>query len=80
MSRETFEAFVREGVEAVPEKFRKLLANVAFLVDDEPTEKQRKENGLRQNETLFGLYEGIPQTARGEGYGGLVLPDRITIF
>ena len=29
--------------------------------------------------TLFGLYEGVPQTARGSSYGW-VLPDKITIF
>jgi predicted Zn-dependent protease with MMP-like domain len=28
---------------------------------------------------LLGLYEGVPLTAR-EDYGGLVLPDRITVF
>ncbi len=77
---EEFESFVREGVEAIPEKFRTLLSNVAFLIEDEPTEKQRRENNLHTHETLFGLYEGVPRPARGEGYGGLVLPDRITIF
>lgn len=80
VSRKEFEAFVREGVEAIPEKFRSLIKNVAFLVDDEPTKEQREQNRLAPDETLFGLYEGIPQPARGEGYGGLVMPDRITIF
>ena len=80
VSHEEFESFVVEGVQAIPEKFRALIQNVAFLVDDEPTEEQRKENHLHPGETLFGLYEGIPRPARGEEYGGLVLPDRITIF
>jgi predicted Zn-dependent protease with MMP-like domain len=30
--------------------------------------------------TLLGLYEGIPLTARDSGYGGMVTPDRISIF
>lgn len=77
---EEFESWVKEGVEAIPEKFRSRIANVAFLVDEEPTKEQRKQNRLRSNETLLGLYEGIPRPARGEGYGGLVMPDRITIF
>jgi predicted Zn-dependent protease with MMP-like domain len=34
---------------------------------------------LRRDQTLFGLYEGIPLTQRGAGYN-LVLPDKITIF
>jgi len=28
---------------------------------------------------LLGLYQGVPQTRRGRGYG-LVLPDKISIF
>ena len=80
VSLEEFESFVQEGVEAIPEKFRSRIANVAFLADDEPTSLLRQENKLRSDETLLGLYEGIPRPARGEGYGGMVLPDRITIF
>lgn len=80
ISRKQFEVFVEEGVVAIPEKFRSLIRNVAFLVANEPTPKQRKENRLDPDETLLGLYEGIPRTARGEEYGGLVLPDRIIIF
>ena len=80
VARRAFEEFVQEGVEAIPRRFRVLIKNVAFLVDDEPTQKQRRDNKLLRSETLLGLYEGIPRTARGEDYGGLVLPDRITIF
>lgn len=28
---------------------------------------------------MLGLYEGVPRTRRGQGYG-MVLPDKITIF
>ncbi|HEY4508440.1 MAG TPA: metallopeptidase family protein [Candidatus Paceibacterota bacterium] len=80
VSRKQFESFVTEGIAAIPEKFRSLIKNVAFLVGDRPTLKQRRQNNLRTGETLLGLYEGIPRTARGEEYGGLALPDRITIF
>ena len=80
VSVEEFESFARAGVNALPEKFRSLIKNVAFLVDEEPTLLQRKQSQLRSDETLFGLYEGIPRPTRGESYGGLVLPDRIIIF
>lgn len=80
VSRKQFESFVRDGIEAIPEKFRSIIKNVAFLVGDKPTPEQRRQNRLTQNETLLGLYEGIPRPARGEEYGGLALPDRITIF
>lgn len=80
ITRKEFETFVAEGVAAIPGKFRVLIKNVAFLVAYRPTLKQRRQNDLRTDETLLGLYEGIPRTARGEEYGGLALPDRITIF
>jgi predicted Zn-dependent protease with MMP-like domain len=34
---------------------------------------------LKPGWTLFGLYEGVPQTKRGNPYA-LILPDKITIF
>lgn len=80
ISKEEFESFVKEGVDAIPEKFRSLIKNVGFFVDNEPTVTQRRQNHLRPGETLLGLYEGIPRTVRGAEYGGLVMPDRITIF
>ena len=81
MSREEFEKLVEEGFLAIPEKFRDRVKNVAFLVEDEPSEKVRKEEGLLKNETLFGLYTGIPSTERGGFYGtGPTLPDTIIIY
>jgi predicted Zn-dependent protease with MMP-like domain len=40
---------------------------------------QRMKIRLRPHALLFGLYEGIPKTRRGNNYS-LVLPDKITIF
>lgn len=79
LARAEFEKMVREGVAAIPEKFLRLLDNVAIVVENEPTPKQREDMRLHEDETLFGLYEGVPQGERGAGYGG-VLPDKITIF
>lgn len=53
--------------------------NVGIVIADEPTAEQRKTLLLRGNETLFGLYEGIPLTKRNNNYSG-VLPDKITLF
>lgn len=76
---EEFEELVGEGLDAIPEKFRKKLSNVAIIVEDEPTAEQRRKLRLRRDHDLFGLYEGVPQTARGDHYYW-VLPDKITIF
>lgn len=71
MKREEFEKIVEaEFPEAIPEKFRHLIKNVAFLVEEESPE-----------EDLLGLYQGIPATARGDLYGvGATLPDTITLY
>lgn len=81
MNREEFEKLVEEGFLAIPERFRVKLKNVAFLVEDEPSTQIRKEEGLEEDETLLGLYTGIPATARGDSYGmGMTIPDTITIY
>lgn len=82
MSREEFEQLIEEEFpRAVPEKFHGLLKNIAFLADDEPDEATRREQGLEGNDTLLGLYRGIPHTARGGHYGeGPTLPDTVTLY
>ena len=66
-----------------------MLDNVEVIVEDEPTAEQlalgrgypdpHESAGDDGEETLFGLYEGVPLTRRGSDYH-LVPPDRITIF
>lgn len=79
MEKKKFEQLVEEGIQAIPKKFLDKLDNVSIVIEDEPDKVQKKELGMRRGSILFGLYEGIPQTARGYYYGG-VLPDKITIF
>jgi predicted Zn-dependent protease with MMP-like domain len=72
---------VANGVQALPEKFRNKIANVALLLEDEPSKRVRREEGLAEDETLLGLYHGIPLSLRGDGYGvGETLPDTITLY
>ncbi len=82
MQRNDFETLVvEEFPRAVPEKFRARIKNVAVLVEWGPDTKTRHEEELSDNETLLGLYRGIPNTARGSEYGvGVTLPDTITLF
>jgi predicted Zn-dependent protease with MMP-like domain len=76
---EQFAKIIAEVMDELPEKYIRALDNVAVVYEDEPSQEQRELMKLRNNQTLFGLYQGIPQTARGAGYN-LVLPDKITIF
>ncbi len=79
MKKNDFEQLVREAILALPEPGRKALDNVAFVVERVVRRKKAKEVGIKVNEVLFGLYEGIPKIKRGAGYFG-VLPDKITIY
>jgi predicted Zn-dependent protease with MMP-like domain len=79
ISDQEFEKLIGEAMDTLPEKYVKGLNNVLVTYEDEPTPEQREELKLHCNQTLFGLYQGIPRTHRGSGYN-LVLPDKITIF
>lgn len=76
---EQFERLIERALDELPREYVTNLDNVAIVYADEPTPEQRQRMKLRQHQTLFGLYEGIPLSSRGAGYN-LVLPDKITIF
>ena len=81
MNDDTFAQLVDEGIEAIPDRFRQKIKNLAIVIADAPTDEQLRTNHVQPEDTLLGLYEGIPLTARGENYGtGMVLPDKVTIF
>lgn len=79
LSDNEFEKIVGEAIDAIPEKYFKHIENVVFTVENEPSAEQRHKFHLVNGRTLYGLYEGIPLTARGTNYSH-VLPDKITIF
>ena len=91
MRRRQFEELVRRAVEEVADDWpdekkegwpvfvENLLSNnVDIQVRRQPTKRQLKSAGIGPDETLLGLYEGVPLTDR-DGYN-MVLPDVITIF
>ena len=68
MSEAEFSKLVAEALDSLPENIRKKMDNVEVVV----------ERGSPRGPYL-GLYQGIPKTAYGRGFG-MVLPDKITIF
>ncbi len=74
-----FSNLIGQALDELPEKYVSRLNNVLITYEDEPSLLQREKLKLRCNQTLFGLYEGIPLTQRGNNYN-LVLPDKITLF
>ena len=76
-----WEKCIEAGVAAIPSEYREKIANVAILLEDEPSDEVRVQEGLSDDETLLGLYQGVPLPERGEGYGvGVTMPDTITIY
>src|SRR3989344_5184391 len=81
MERIHFEQLVADGFETIPEKFREKVRNVAFVVENKPSEEVRRQEGLTPDETLLGHYTGLPLSERGDVYGvGAMMPDTIVIY
>ena len=81
MQTSEFEKLVAESFERLPEWVRAKIKNVALLIEDQPSAEDRELQELEDDETLLGLYKGIPLSERGSHYGeGMVLPDTITLY
>ena len=66
--RPRFEELVADALDEIPDDLWELMDNVAVVVAEDSGDSE-----------LLGLYEGIPLTERDD-YGGMVMPDRITIY
>ena len=78
LSAREFNRLVEDGLTLIPEEIRAHMDNVQIVVEEEPSEQLLEEMGVPPDETLFGLYQGVPLTERSTAYSGL--PDRIIIF
>jgi predicted Zn-dependent protease with MMP-like domain len=79
MTRDEFLRLVDEALTTIPPRFRDALANVAIVVEDEPSPAQLAEVDIEPPDTLLGLYEGTPLTERQWAHGN-ALPDKVTLF
>jgi predicted Zn-dependent protease with MMP-like domain len=73
-----FERLVDRALAAIPDPFRGALAEVAIVIEDEPTDRQLLDNGLSLDESMFGLYEGVPRTEWASDWA--MSPNKITLF
>jgi predicted Zn-dependent protease with MMP-like domain len=78
MIREAIEEYVNTVLDELPTEFAEKLQNVVIVVEDWPTPFHLKQGNVAAGMTLFGLYQGVPLTKRGNYFGAL--PDKITIF
>lgn len=73
-----FEDLVDEAVATIPMPFAAALDEVAIVIEDEPTAEQLEAHDLDPDDTLYGLYEGVPRTEWGADW--VTVPNRITLF
>jgi predicted Zn-dependent protease with MMP-like domain len=73
-----FDELVSSALDAIPEPFASAFDEVAIVIADEPSADQRRENEIGPDETLYGLYEGVPRTEWGADWAAI--PNRITLF
>ena len=78
ISDDEFQALINQALSELPGEHVRNIKNVAILYEDIPTPEQRMKVNLHDNQTLLGLYEGLPLSQR-QGMTR-VLPDKITLF
>lgn len=78
VSDKKFQELIDRAFDSLPKEHRDNVKNVAILFADEPDAEQREVARLRDDQTLLGLYQGIPLSKR-QGVE-TTLPDRITLF
>lgn len=79
MEKADFEKLVKKAILELPEHIRQKIDNVEIVIEEEASLEQRRKVGLGPDSSLLGLYQGVPQTKWGRGFGN-ILPDKISIF
>ena len=80
MNHQDIRKVVARLIDRLPRQFREQLRNVEFVVEDRPSEELLLAEELDpEEETLYGLYQGIPLPERST-LDPPLLPDKITIF
>ncbi|MBA2372726.1 MAG: metallopeptidase family protein [Chloroflexi bacterium] len=73
-----FEELVERALSTIPMPFAAALEEVAIVIEDEPSAAQLGGDELSPDETLYGLYEGVPRTEWGADW--IAVPNRISLF
>jgi predicted Zn-dependent protease with MMP-like domain len=72
---DTFEDWVFDALDEIPEPFRAALGSLAVLIEEEPTPEQLHRLGVPG---MYGLFEGVHRGSLGAEWA--LQPSRITIF
>lgn len=80
LTRDEFERAVAEALESLPDRFARLVKNVAIAIEEEPTEDDLDDvdEADADDSELLGIYRGVALTERTHDMP--LLPDEIAIF
>ena len=78
VSDDEFQNLINKAFDELPQSQTENVKNIALLYEDDPSPAQREQLKLRDDQSLYGLYEGVPLPAR-QGQPRLY-PDKITLF
>ncbi|WP_051553995.1 metallopeptidase family protein [Desulfobulbus elongatus] len=79
LSPEAFARLVEQAIARIPESIRAYLDNILISVQQRPSADILEELGMAPDETLFGVYSGVPLIERSAIEPPLY-PDTIFIF
>jgi predicted Zn-dependent protease with MMP-like domain len=75
---ESFEALVERALDELPEQFQRLLADVAIVIEEEPSAEVIRSGAAPEDGWLYGLYEGVPSVEWGADM--VAFPNKITLY
>jgi len=73
-----FEQLVEQALDGLPHQVRRLLDEVAIVIEEEPSDEDLREQGLPAHEVLYGLYQGTPATEYGADW--VPFPNKISLY
>jgi predicted Zn-dependent protease with MMP-like domain len=77
---EQFERLVRTALDGLPAQYRRLLKNVAVIVEEEPPRDVLEDLELETEDDLLGLYSGVARGQESFFDTGAHLPARVSIY
>jgi predicted Zn-dependent protease with MMP-like domain len=79
LERARFISLIHQALRDVPPPFKDQLREIDIVVKRHPTPADLRDADLAPDESMYGLYRGVPLTERDGGYQ-MVAPDVIDIY
>lgn len=79
LSESEFDDIVKKAVARIPPEIQRYLNNIVITVQKRPSKRMREEMELGPNDSLFGLFQGVPLIERSATMPPLY-PDMIYLF